>query len=33
MDNLFIFGILLLIVMFLAIIYLIHRQNHAIHKD
>lgn len=32
MDNLFIFGILLLIVMFLAIIYLIHRQNHAIHK-
>ena len=32
MDNLFIFGIILLIVLFLAIIFFIHRQNHTIHK-
>jgi hypothetical protein len=32
MDNLFIFGIISLIVIFLAIILFIHRQNHTIHK-
>lgn len=32
MDNLFIFGIISLIIIFLAIISLIHKQNPTIHK-